>query len=523
MADNAAGAQLVSQNLGMDKEHCTAHVLVIPATRTLVKPQYEPKKKVRILPAPAELEAMEVARLWAMFFYHSEDKQKLWTDERQRQGLSADQAPLPKPDTSKWDSKLYLAHSMVRGRDIFQKLCNASKDIRWTLPTIPSDEHFKLYGEIAEVLKLLEATLNQLQGDEAPLAIYVPVVAAMKGVLRKLTSNYAAIFLKELIECEHRNFDIPLSPAKSKNSGGWSTFRELMETCSLAHPLYRNGLYFNAEVREQRRLQFKRHCLAMYMKTNNIDNDMAPVQIVPPCPCAKQPATKKRKLDGAAALFAELESMNGWSTAAQVEEHIDEPKAAQSTLDEGVRVKIRGIISPEHQHINGKNGICLAFSNGRWEVALEDDGLRVRLLPGALVVHEDQQPSVTSRPLKMEVYHQASTWMAGPPDSRPWKEVMKSPSTKQLIGLLGPGMRDLLRRESSNGLGERIFGMLARQLSKFNKEIDAELYLGCRITTKFIPCEGFASATLEDGSADEVQQGWLHTVPCHAYRAMHTV
>ena len=72
MADNAAGAQLVSQNLGMDKEHCTAHVLVIPATRTLVKPQYEPKKKVRILPAPAELEAMEVARLWAMFFYHSE-------------------------------------------------------------------------------------------------------------------------------------------------------------------------------------------------------------------------------------------------------------------------------------------------------------------------------------------------------------------------------------------------------------------------------------------------------------------
>ena len=83
---------------------------------------------------------------------------------------------------------------------------------------------------------------------------------------------------------------------------------------------------------------------------------------------------------------------------------------------------------------------------------------------------------------------------------------MQSPSTKQLVGLLGPGLRDLLRREASNGLGERIFGMMARQLSKFNKDIDAELYLGLRVTTKFIPCPGFTDTTWEDGSADEVQQ-----------------
>ena len=83
---------------------------------------------------------------------------------------------------------------------------------------------------------------------------------------------------------------------------------------------------------------------------------------------------------------------------------------------------------------------------------------------------------------------------------------MRDTSTKKVFGLLLPGLRDLLRREASNGLGERVFGLLSRRLSKFNKETNAELYLGMRVTTKYIPCEGFSAPVWEDAPPEDAEQ-----------------
>ena len=90
----------------MNREHCTAHIVVIRTRRTLKKIKAPPQP-----PAPNELEALELARTWAIFFHTSTDKSKLWESERERQCHTATQAPVPKPDTSKWDSLSELARA----------------------------------------------------------------------------------------------------------------------------------------------------------------------------------------------------------------------------------------------------------------------------------------------------------------------------------------------------------------------------------------------------------------------------
>ena len=445
-SDNATPAVAVTHNLGMAEERCTAHSTVINISRTLTPVQVAPDRVSAppLPPCPDELEAMNVGQNQGLFYYHHEERQQMFVKFRKQLGLTAQEAPLPKPYAAKWNSKLLLAATMSKSRRVLEEIQKNRHALAWTLPTLPSVAQFGLYAQIEQVLGPVEALVAQLQADEAPLAIYVPMAAAFKGVLEDLQAagcSYAKQFLKEFEDTEHRHFDV------EGVCGNWKTQRELMETAALAHPQYRQGLYIkDLAVRTERRHRFQKHMLTMYMRANNLTDANVTVgsSPVPKTTNAAQKPTKVA-LPGADALFQKVSCMNNFAPH------------------------------------------------------------RVAASANAQAAEGNAQAAEPNRTLKEEIVHLADAWFASDPDPTPLCEYFSDAKVKRTFRLLLPGLRSLLMHQASNGTIERIFSKLSHLLNKFCKNLNPEGKLCLNINSRYMKMDGYEQRfELQPDSDDDI-------------------
>lgn len=294
-----------------------------------------------------------------------------------------------------------------------------------------------MYLQIHEVLGHVEAFVAQLQADDAPLAIYAPLSAAFKAVLRELSgdnnTHYAVGYLKEFEACEQRHFEV------SKVCGNWASYRELFETASLAHPLYRQGLFMDDTTRLKRRHRFQQHMLTMYMRRHNITD---PNVMVGPSPTQQAPKAsdkKRQRLPGAASLFAKVSSMNNLGSPGDGEACIP---ATQQAHPEGGDVAEAGVAQPR-------------------------------------------------RSLKEEIVHLSDAWFAADPDAAALHKVFTSTQVRKNFRLLYPGLKSLLQHSASNGTIERLFSKLSRSMSKLQKNLNAEDKLCLNINSQFLDLDGY--------------------------------
>ena len=254
----------------------------------------------------------------------------------------------------------------------------------------------------------------------------------MKKVLKDMNTPYSLKYVQELEDTEERHFNKPLSNETRTAGRMWANLRELIETASFAHPLYRQGLWIPQTRRAERRHRFQKHCLTMCMKAHKVADAgcLVPPSASPAQAAMGQSSQQAAKPErGADKLFAAINAMNNLDGA---------PTVSKSDAADSVA-----------------------------------------------------EPVGPQRTLREEIVHVCDTHMAAEPTHEHYTSYYSNKKVRPIFRYIAPGLQSLLRFQASNGLGERIFGKLGRLLTKNSKNLDCESKLCLNVNAQYFQLEGY--------------------------------
>jgi hypothetical protein len=250
-SDNTNPAVIISTSLGLRPTRCLAHLVVIAINRLLT-----PGARAHPL-SPELLEAMDVLREFARFYYKKPEHVAAFKREQQRLQLPG---KLPKIDGSKWQSKLDLVRRFSESKNLWTAVAASVENH----PPMPTEAQMRLLDSLLVPLQVIWAVLLRIQGDGCLAASYMPLIAALRLELQELAAsiphelpaNFPRLFLQELAEAEQRHLSYRLPPVRmpgaQRQYPSWESMAVFLECAALCLPQFRSGLWLDAATRHSR-------------------------------------------------------------------------------------------------------------------------------------------------------------------------------------------------------------------------------------------------------------------------------
>ena len=140
----------------------------------------------------------------------------------------------------------------------------------------------RLVEEAVQALGLVWASQQLFQKDEAMLAEYFPITAALRNKRTEYATRghtFAAACAEDRSGAEHRHLHRSL-PKRPGALAGWSSLRLVMEVSSLLRPTYRQGRHLHHDRAGDIRKRCEEHLLLEFMTAHGIKDPTEPVSEV---------------------------------------------------------------------------------------------------------------------------------------------------------------------------------------------------------------------------------------------------